>query len=48
MIKTKTKINSIKLTEMPSKELLEEFLNGLISKVTVIFNIETGKFEKSK
>jgi arsenate reductase-like glutaredoxin family protein len=36
----------IELKEMPSKEVLEAFLNGMHGKVTVIFNTEEGKFEE--
>lgn len=34
----------MKITEMPTKELLEEYLDGLERPVTVYFDKEKGKF----
>lgn len=31
---------------MPTKKLLEEYLEGLSGNVKVVFNRKTGKFEK--
>ena len=33
------------IKEMPCRKVLEEFLQGSHRPVTVIFNLETGKFE---
>lgn len=34
----------MKIHTMPTKELLEDFLKGMSSKVTVIFDINKGEF----
>lgn len=34
------------IREMPDKSLLADFLRGLSGAVTVIFNSETGRFER--
>lgn len=36
----------IEIKEMPTKELLEAYLDGHSGPVTVIFNRNTGKFER--
>lgn len=36
----------IEIKEMPDKSLLAEFLEGLSGWVSVIFNSETGRFER--
>lgn len=34
------------INEMPSQELLQEYLRGLFSKTTVIFDLDEGVFRK--
>lgn len=36
------------IREMPDRNLLAEFIRGLSGVVTVIFNSESGKFERVK
>ena len=39
--------DQFEITEMPDKELLEDFLRSLSQVPTVIFNSETGKFVRA-
>lgn len=36
----------VEIREMPSQELLQEYLQGMFSKVTVIFNVDEGVFQR--
>ena len=36
------------IKEMPKKELLEDFIKGMSGKPTVVFNSDSGKFERTR
>ena len=38
--------DDVQITEMPDRNLLADFLRGLHGIVSVIFNTETGRFER--
>ena len=41
------KLDKTVIKIMPTKELLEEFIDGFSQSPTVIFNRETGEFERT-
>jgi len=43
----KDKGSKTKIKKMPSKKMLEEFLDGLNKVPTVIFDTDKGRFEKN-
>lgn len=38
--------DKVRITEMPDRNLLADFLEGLHGLVSVIFNTDTGRFER--
>lgn len=41
-----SQIKDIVINKMPDKELLEDYLRGVGNRVLVVFNLETGEFER--
>lgn len=41
-------MGKIKINKMPTKKILEEFLEGMFKTPTIVFNMKEGKFEKEE